>query len=53
MGSGEFPELGFRRAAYAHNIVYYDANTHHRDFHRSWITVSDPSRYYIEPGEAG
>ncbi|KAH8166372.1 hypothetical protein CIB48_g1842 [Xylaria polymorpha] len=49
MGSGEFPELGFRRAAYVHNIVYYDANIRHQDFNSSWISVSDPSRYRIEP----
>ncbi|KAJ8133268.1 hypothetical protein O1611_g354 [Lasiodiplodia mahajangana] len=50
MGSGEFPELGFLRAAYLHNIAYFDGNYYSYDFDGSRsMVVSDPARYRIKP----
>ncbi|KAI8944663.1 hypothetical protein F4801DRAFT_570884 [Xylaria longipes] len=49
MGSGGFPDLSFSRTAYVHNIECFYANNRRQDYSSSWISVSDPSRYRIEP----
>ncbi|KAK2595422.1 hypothetical protein QQS21_006832 [Conoideocrella luteorostrata] len=48
MGSGEFPEAGFGRAAYLRQIEYYDTNDNAVNFDGSQgVIVSDPNRYRI------
>ncbi|PHH74960.1 hypothetical protein CDD82_4645 [Ophiocordyceps australis] len=48
MGSGEFPDGGFGRSAYLHNMVHVDAAGKSHDYDGSGqIIVSDPGRYRI------
>lgn len=49
MGSGEFPELGFGRSAYMHNITYTDLEAHDQHFDGSQqLVTSDAARYRQE-----
>ncbi|WPH03894.1 Hypothetical protein R9X50_00677700 [Acrodontium crateriforme] len=48
MGSGEFPETGFGKSGYMHNIIYYDTSSNAQDYDGSaQIIQSDTSRYRI------
>jgi hypothetical protein len=48
MGSGEFPEAGFARAAYMRKIAYYDAEDKWQNYDGSMgVIVSDSNRYRL------
>ncbi|KAI0202472.1 hypothetical protein F4808DRAFT_76656 [Astrocystis sublimbata] len=50
MGSGEFPDTGFGKSAYMHNILYVDTNNNYIDYDgSSQLVVSDTARYNILP----
>ncbi|KAI3332209.1 hypothetical protein HD806DRAFT_185979 [Xylariaceae sp. AK1471] len=50
MGSGEFPQTGFGKSAYIHNILYIDYSSVYQDYNgASQLVVSDTGRYNILP----
>jgi hypothetical protein len=50
MGSGEFPQTGFGKSAYIHNILYVDTNNVYQDYNgQSQLVISDTGRYNILP----
>ncbi|KAI0967017.1 hypothetical protein F4678DRAFT_447167 [Xylaria arbuscula] len=50
MGSGEFPDAGYGKSAYIHNIVYVDGNGNYVDYNgQDQLVVSDTSRYNLNP----
>lgn len=50
MGSGEFPETGFGKSAYIHNIVSVNTDNVYVDYNgQDQLVVSDTNRYRITP----
>ncbi|KAI0185419.1 carboxyl-terminal proteinase [Xylaria flabelliformis] len=50
MGSGEFPNTGFGKSAYIHNILYINTDGNYVDYNgANNLIVSDTSRYNIAP----
>ncbi|KAI1345559.1 hypothetical protein F5Y01DRAFT_53042 [Xylaria sp. FL0043] len=50
MGSGEFPNAGYGKSAYIHNIVYVDYNNNYVDYNgQAQLVISDTSRYNMIP----
>ncbi|KAI0154162.1 hypothetical protein GGR57DRAFT_118064 [Xylariaceae sp. FL1272] len=50
MGSGEFPNTGFGRSAYIHNIAYINTGNAYVDYNgQNQLVISDTSRYNILP----
>ncbi|KAI0478281.1 hypothetical protein F4859DRAFT_52327 [Xylaria cf. heliscus] len=50
MGSGEFPNTGFGKSAYIHNIQYINTGNTYQDYNgQNQLIVSDTSRYNILP----
>ncbi|KAJ2973127.1 hypothetical protein NUW58_g9020 [Xylaria curta] len=50
MGSGEWPDAGYGKAAYIHNIVYTDTKGNFQNYNgQSQLIISDAKRYNIKP----
>ncbi|KAI0450076.1 hypothetical protein F5B21DRAFT_447312 [Xylaria acuta] len=50
MGSGEFPNTGFGKSAYIHNIAYISTDNNYLDYNgQNQLVVSDTGRYNIAP----
>ncbi|KAI1196739.1 hypothetical protein F5X97DRAFT_202114 [Nemania serpens] len=48
MGSGEFPNTGFGKSAYIHNILYVNTGNAYQDYNgQNQLVVSDTSRYNL------
>ncbi|KAJ8120882.1 hypothetical protein ONZ43_g2525 [Nemania bipapillata] len=48
MGSGEFPNAGFGKSAYIHNIQYINSDNNYQDYNgQNQLVVSDTARYNL------